>query len=129
MPDQEALDPNLLKTIFKKVGRKVCTIKYNGAIAKLTAKGSCSWLVGIHHYSSKTQHLQNSSIPLTLSTRMMRNLGIPRIQTVLDNMFLTPAGRESDDIQLSLRTIIEKTAPSLGTAQAHSVCYVPLIFM
>ena len=30
------------------------------------------------------------------------------INEVLDNMFLTPAGRDSDDIQLSLRTIIEK---------------------
>ena len=110
MPDQEALDPNLLKSIFKKVGRKVCTIKYNGAIAKLTAKG-IMFLAGGNtplFFQDAASFAKFVNTPDTIDANDEESWDATYINEVLDNMFLTPAGRDSDDIQLSLRTIIEK---------------------
>ena len=64
---------------IQKVGRKVCTIKYNGAIAKLTAKGIMFLAGGNTPLFFQDAASFAKFVNTALSTRMMRNLGMPRI--------------------------------------------------
>ena len=95
MLDREAL--NLFENNIQKVDRKVCTIKYNGAIAKLTAKG-IMFLAGGNtplFFQDAASFAKFVNTPGTIDAND-DDLGMPRIQS-FSNTFL-PAGRESDDI-------------------------------
>ena len=102
---------NLVVANYKNVtSAKLCTIKYNGAIAKLTAKG-IMFLAGGNtplFFQDAASFAKFVNTPDTIDANDEESWDATYINEVLDNMFLTPAGRDSDDIQLSLRTIIEK---------------------